>query len=171
MNKKIKLNFHDATPSDIQRIAEIEIENHLSNFNDHPLDRLMNNLFLNEYKKRWEKKLRDGMHTLIVSVRHLSVGFITYTICKQEAEIHNIYIIADMRRHQLGKTLCLQALKKMRSESVTRVSTWLVEGRNKITQFYQAMGFKMTDAIRQDSINEQYILNERQYELRLPHES
>lgn len=171
MNKKIKLHFHDATQDDIHRIVEIQIENHVGSTNDHPLDRLMNNLFLNEYKKRWEKKIRDGMHTLIVSVRHLSVGFITYTISKQQAEIQNIYIMPSMRRHQLGKTLCQRALEKMRCESVTTVNTWLVEGRNKLTRFYQAMGFKMTDAIRQDDIIEHFILSERQYELRLHHES
>lgn len=167
MNKKIKLRFHDATQSDVQRIAEIEIENHLSHTHDHPLDRLMNNLFLNEYKKRWEKKLRDGMHTLIVSVRSLSVGFITYSISQQQAEIHNIYVVPDMRRHEVGKTLCLRALKKMRSESVTTVSAWLVEGRNKLTQFYLAMGFKMTGAIRKDAISEEFTLLEKQYELKL----
>lgn len=154
-----------ATCDDIQSIANIEIESHFSD--NRPLNSLLNDLFLHEYKKRWKKKLQDGMPTYLISASEKRIGFINYSYHNQIAEIHNIYILPEYRRQQMGRHLCLHTLEKMRQSSIASVTLWLVDGRRLIRKFYEALGFQSTSTTRKDKITEDFTLTERQYVLAL----
>ena len=165
MTTKMDILIQQATSADIERIANIEIESHFHDSN--PLDRILNDLFLNEYKKRWEKKLNDGMQTFLISLAGKGIGFIYYSVLKDTAEIHNIYILPENRRSKLGKRLCLYALEKMRSSSLAKVNVWVVEGRKQIIKFYEALGFRASELTRVDSISKGFSLTERELMYRL----
>ena len=166
MKKKNNVIIRYATLADLARIAKIEIENHLKD-SDTPLDRMLNDLFLNEYKKRWRKKLLEGIKTLIISAQRKSVGFITFSLHGSEAEIHNIYIMPVARRQYFGKSLCLHAINKIKKARMRSVKVWLVTGRTQIIKFYETLGFSSTSMIRTDEISPDIILLERQYILSL----
>ena len=155
--------IREATLDDMQRIAEIKVENHGIGDIAHPLDRILNDLFVREYTKRWANHLEAGMRTLIVAVDGYTVGFICYSGSRKIAEINNIYIIPEYRGQQLGKRLCIDALAKMKEESFSEVIVWIVSGRQQAQRFYKNMGFQLTADSREDSISDDVVLHELQY--------
>jgi L-amino acid N-acyltransferase YncA len=169
---KSLLNIRQATLDDIHFIAELKIDNPHIGEHSHPMDRMMNELFLREYKRRWEKKLNEGMCTLIMSANGSMVGFINFSACDAAvpdkiAEIDSIYIMPEMRRHGLGKLLCEAALAKIRNEQIRQAVVWIMDGSDATRQFFQAMGFLATSAIRVDKIRENLTLREIRYQILL----
>jgi N-acetylglutamate synthase-like GNAT family acetyltransferase len=133
-----------ATLDDTQYIAKIKIENHQRD--DHPLDRMLNEVFMREYIKRYTQQIKDGICTLILSQHDETLGFISYCVSPQQnamatAEIKNIYVKPECRGNKLGKLLLSSALAKMKQEQVLQVMVWLVEGRTNTTCLYESMGF------------------------------
>ena len=161
MKKKTNVVIRDAKLSDLERIAKIEIENHANN--DTPLDRVLNDFFLNEYKKRWRQKLLEGIKTLLISFQGKNIGFISYSLNEMDAEIHNIYIMPLSRRQHFGKLLCVNAINRINKAGKCSVKVWLVTGRKQIIKFYEALGFIATNHVRSDEISEEITLLERQY--------
>jgi L-amino acid N-acyltransferase YncA len=166
--------IRQATFDDIQYIAQIEVDNQHIDEHSHPTERMMNELFLREYRKRWKKKLSEGMCTLIVSANDNTVGFISYSTCDEVlpgtdhvAEINNIYVLPEMRGRLIGKLLCETALEKIRKAQFKQVMVWLLAGSHRTMQFYEAMGFLPTSAVRLDKIRENVILKEFQYQILL----
>ncbi len=164
------LCIRQATLDDTQYIAKIKIENHQHENNDHPLDQMMNAVFMREYIKRYDQHLKDGICTLILSIHDQITGFISYTACpavSATAEIKNIYLKPEDRGGKLGKLLLNAALDKIRDEQYRKVIVWLVEGRSRTTRFYEAAGFVKTESYRMDVIRKDVIVQENLYQMLL----
>jgi L-amino acid N-acyltransferase YncA len=166
--------IHQATLDDIKYIIELKIEKHHNLEKFYPVDHLLNDLFLREYKKRWEQKIHSGMRTLIISVQGNKVGFISYMPCTQRdplfediAEINQIYLIPAMRSRQFGKLLFTKTIDDLKQDKCRKVIVWLDENRRQTRRFYEAMGFQMTSLIRTEVMHEQVILRENMYQLML----
>lgn len=166
-NNVIKL--HQADISDIESLIEIEIESHQQQESGVVVDQALNKLLLREYKKRWLQKLQNGMATIMISFDGQPAGFIAYTLQQDQAEIHNIYVISNLRRHQLGRMLVMNALEHMMRQAVSKVAVWLVKGRLQIIRFYEKVGFIATSQTRVDRISEDLSLIERKYEMIINH--
>lgn len=166
-NNVIKL--HQADINDIESLIEIEIESHQHQEAGVVVDQALNALLLSEYKKRWLQKLQNGMATIMISFDGQPAGFIAYSIQQDQAEIHNIYVIYSLRRHQLGRMLVMNALEQIMKQSVSKVSVWLVKGRKQITRFYENMGFIATSQSRIDRISSDVSLIETKYEMIINH--
>jgi L-amino acid N-acyltransferase YncA len=164
--------IRSATLDDTRYIAELKIDNHHNMEKFDVLNYLLSELFVCEYKKRWQQKIKDGMHIFVLFVEDNMVGFIGYTSCykadaENTVEINDIYLIPQMRGKQLGRLLWNATLKNIRQKKFSRAIVWLVESRRQTRKFYEAMGFKMTSTIKEDIINEHVILREIMYEMML----
>ena len=166
-NNVIKL--HQADINDIESLIEIEIESHQHQETGIVVDQALNSLLLQEYKKRWLQKLQNGMATIMISFDQQPAGFIAYSMQQEQAEIHNIYVISTLRRHQLGKMLVMNALEQIMKQTVSKVSVWLVKGRGQIIRFYENMGFIATSQSRVDRISNDVALIEKKYEMIINH--
>lgn len=163
------ISIRQITSEDINYIVEIETHHKIDMC--HPID-LLNQLFVREYKKRWEQKLYADMYTLILFVKEKRMGFISYSAAclneKQDitvAEINQMYIKPEIRGRHLGKLLCQTAIEEMRKKCFQRVTVWLTESRKKTRHFYETMGFKITAITRTEVIKGDVVLQENQYEL------
>ncbi len=166
-NNVIKL--HQADINDIESLIEIEIESHQNQESGKVVDHALNALLLREYKKRWLQKLQNGMSTIMVSFDGQPAGFIAYSLQQDHAEIHNIYVISNLRRHQLGRMLVVNALEQIMKQGVSKVVVWLVKGRVQIIRFYENMGFIATSQSRVDRISHEVSLIEKKYEMIINH--
>lgn len=167
------IKIRQATLDDTHHIAKIKIENHGGDSSD-PLEQILNDVFIREYTKRWEKKFHDGERTLILSVDNKTCGLISYNQCDDEnnshekyAEIHNIYVSPEQRGHHFGSLLCKTAIEQMQQDGFTKVILWIVDGRLQTRKFYEAMGFTITSCARFDAIDEHVVVKEIKFEMDL----
>jgi ribosomal protein S18 acetylase RimI-like enzyme len=167
------INIRQATLDDTHHIAKIKIENHRG-ASPHPLEHILNEVFIREYTRRWEKKFHNGELTLILSVAGKTCGLVSYTQSEEShhsihktAEITNIYVVPELRGHRLGRLLCKTAMEKMRENDFKKVLVWIVEGRDQTRKFYEAMGFCVTSAARLDKIDDNVMLKEIKFEMQL----
>ena len=162
--------IRSATLDDTRYIAELKIDNHHNIEKFDVLNHLLSELFVCEYKKRWQQKIKNGMHIFVLFVEDNMVGFIGYTPCYQAdaehtVEINDIYLIPEMRGKQLGRLLWNAILTKIRQAKFRRVIVWLVENRRQTRKFYAAMGFKMTSSIREEILDKNVVLREIMHEM------
>jgi L-amino acid N-acyltransferase YncA len=159
-----------ATLEDTRYIAEIKVENHHAGKNNHPLDIMMNDLFVNAYRRRWEKRLNSGKHTLVLALDETISGLISYSACADKdadsatAEITNIYLLQEVRGNKLGRKLCETAFAEMRTAGFATVRVWVAKGRVQTRRFYEAIGFRRTTMKRIDKISQDVIMHEFKYQ-------
>lgn len=171
--KPQSVQIRPATLNDIHQIAEIKMGSQYMGDDLHPVDIVMQELFLREFKKRWKKRLEDGIGALILSDNNTMLGFISYSLCSGRqaetdiAEISHIYVAPSMRRQSFGTLLCRAALEKLKVNKFTQATVWVPECSRQSRHFYECLGFKATSDIRVDKVPEHVELREIRYYIEL----
>lgn len=163
-----------ANQADIHDMVSIKIERLHVGEPVHPLDDMMHDLFLREFKKRWEERLKMGVNTLLITANKQIVGFVSYSTHEssndseqRSAEISHFYILPAMRRMRLGSRLCLSVMDKISKSGFENVLVWVPACSRPSILFYEQLGFKVTDAERIEKIRENIELREICYQITL----
>jgi ribosomal protein S18 acetylase RimI-like enzyme len=171
--KPLSVQVRPATLDDIHQIAEVKIDSQYMGDDLHPVDIVMQELFLREFKKRWKQRLEEGVGALILSSDKTMLGFISYSACMDEAvqariaEISHIYVMPAMRRQNYGTLLCKTALETLKVANFAQVVVWVPECSRQSQRFYECLGFKATSNVRIDTVPENTELRERLYHVTL----
>ncbi|VVC75722.1 hypothetical protein AQUSIP_10120 [Aquicella siphonis] len=163
-----------AALDDIQEMVDIKIDKLHVGEPVHPLDGMMQELFLREFKKRWEIRLKQGVDTLLITADRQIVGFVSYSAYEdparsllRAAEISHLYILPDIRRKRLGSRLCRAALVKIREGGFDNVVVWVPSCSRPSIRFYEQLDFKPMACERIERIRDQIELREICYQLEL----
>ncbi len=143
------LKLRLATVNDIEKIAEIKVENYY--LTDDPIAHPeLKKLFTQAFKKRCLQQFSDGMAMYILWEDQRMVGFMTYILPDKahlSVEIRSIYIVPDRRGKSLGKLLLTKALAEFRTQSHQQAIVWLPIENEQIKQFYEKMRFVSTSEV------------------------
>lgn len=163
-----------ATFDDLQKIAEIKIDKQSSNGYDIEAETAIHNLFMREYKKRWEQRLQLGVSTLILSRDDHVYGFVSCSLVSGKQgenlgaiEMTSLYIMPDMRRLGLGSMLCHAALISLQEMDFPMAVVWIPECSFQMMSFYESMGFGATADIRQEVVHNQTTIKEVKHQIDL----
>lgn len=140
------LKLRQATVNDIEKIAEMKVENYY--LTDDPVAHPeLKKLFTQAFKKKSLQQFSDGMAMYILWEDQRMMGFMTYILPDKvhlPIEIRSIYIVPDRLGKSLGKLLSTKALEEFRKQSHQQAIVWLPIENEQIKQFYEKIGFVPT---------------------------
>jgi GNAT superfamily N-acetyltransferase len=140
-----------ATPADAPSIAHVHLVSWQTAYrgiiHDAHLDGLMDQLA--ERTARWERRLRQpdipGTATFVVESEGFGItGFVTVgperkTIAEYAGELYAIYLLAEHRRHGLGRALFRRGVAHLRELGLADMYVLVLE-KNPACGFYRGMG-------------------------------
>ena len=168
------ITIRHADLSDINEIANMQITAWEDDFRCEPIFPLLKNFFYGELKRRWNKKLEENNHILVVIRENTIIGFLIYTIDHlslsskkkiRAANLKNIYIIPSMRRNGLGTLLCEAFFDEVKKSGIEKVITWSLKNHQRAKNFYEALGFMLSPKERLDILNGNETLIEVLYQI------
>jgi len=140
----MEFTIRPLTEEDRQGKARVHYESWLKTYNHIAVNDYLENLDKAQFI---QKSSLHNLPTLVATVNHEIVGFITYGKTKIESdsddwsEIYALYLLEAYQKHMIGYALTQRALELSYPDNVT---LWVVEENTQAIQFYEQIGFKKT---------------------------
>jgi RimJ/RimL family protein N-acetyltransferase len=154
MNQKSTLKIRIASTKDANAIAQTHIRSWQKIYKDFIPDTILMNLSLEERTKQWYDRISRGRKVVVLDVENKLIGFAS--ICpyrdssedESVGEISSMYLDPGHWRKGYGTKLCQAAIAELEQEGYKKVVLWVLEANIQVRQFYEAMGFKITDTTK-----------------------
>jgi ribosomal protein S18 acetylase RimI-like enzyme len=130
-------------------------------------------LSVQERANSWRRVISEQHGTVLLAVTsHGEVGFICFGPSrdkdgKQKAEIYAIYVLPEFWKQGIGRELLDEAERKVEDNNFIAVTLWVLEKNALARRFYEARGFRL-DAARKEETIGGLLLRELRYEKRMP---
>ncbi|SCS83053.1 GNAT family N-acetyltransferase [Staphylococcus caeli] len=140
----MEFTIRPLTEEDRQGKARVHYKSWLKTYNHIAVNDYLENLDKAQFI---QKSSLHNLPTLVATVNHEIVGFITYGKTKIESdsddwsEIYALYLLEAYQKHMIGYALTQRALELSYPDNVT---LWVVEENTQAIQFYEQIGFKKT---------------------------
>lgn len=164
----LTIQIREANLDDVNYIAELKTNDYQGDFHPYYVDNVLKKLFINEFKKRWKQKVKEGMNTLVMTEDDKLIGFISYSINQIPAEIDCIFLLPPSRGKHYGKKLLNRAFEQIKKTKSEEVIAWILEENVLSREFFEHLGFQPTSNHREETIAEDTILKEIEYRFKLP---
>ena len=119
-------------------------------------DSLLNELEIGDFISSWKYIMDEDDRTNLIYVTELdrAVGFVAFGPSQEitasfNYEIHGIYVHPDHWGQRIGSQLMTEALHNLKTEDDCRgVFLWVMAGNARSRQFYEKLGFEVTEETR-----------------------
>lgn len=138
-----------ATPDDAPALAKVHIDSWRAAYRGLVPDSYLDKLDYGRRAERFRESLStSGEETYIAEQDGEAIGFLTLGACRDEdmdqattGEIWGIYLAPAHWRKGVGRALCQEAERMLKSRGYTQITLWVFEGNSQARRFYEAMGF------------------------------
>lgn len=154
-----------------KELGEIHSEYWKVAYKDIIPDEILNNITSEKREKYFEKALKEGLEEdAIISNDKQAIGFICIGKCRDEdkdstyGEIWGIYLLPQYWNKGIGSILINWGLEELRKRGYKKVTLWVLEENLKARRFYEKVGFKQEDLVKEICIGKtlrecRYIIN------------
>ena len=129
-------------------------------------------LSVQERANLWRRVISEHHGTVLLAVTpHGEVGFISFGPSrdrdgKEKAEIYAIYVLPEFWKQGIGRELLDEAERRVEDNNFIAVTLWVLQKNALARRFYEARGFRL-DAARKEETIGGLLLTELRYEKRM----
>ncbi len=140
------LSVRLATTDDAGRIADIHVRAWQSAYRNIIPDSVLSAFSANSRTRSWVEQIAGDVVTVLIAENDDQLcGWIAFGQSRDvdtplAAEVYAIYLEPDLVRRGIGRTLWLEALKRLSAERHEPVIVWVLEANTSARRFYEAMG-------------------------------
>lgn len=144
------MNVAPAQTTDARAIAEVHVRAWQSGYAGIVPAEYLQALSVDKYEQMWRGLIERGEPQILVAEEFgNALGWIAFGRCRDDgatggdAEIWAIHVDPSQWRRQVGRSLCDQALARMRNESFRSVCLWVFPENARAVKFYESIGFRL----------------------------
>jgi ribosomal protein S18 acetylase RimI-like enzyme len=128
-----------AVQDDAKQIAVIHVRGWQTAYADHIPDDYLSNLRVEDREKDWRSWLtRDHYHVLVSKEAGKVVGYLSYSLRNDPAELTGLYVDPDRKYQGIGSKLMRQF--EAETENQER-RLWVLSGNDPAIAFYKKFGY------------------------------
>ena len=161
-----------ATVEDAETIANIHVRTWQTAYEGIMPAQYLASLSIQGRANLWRRAVSEQRGTVLVAVApHGEVGFISFGPSrdkdgKEKAEIYAIYVLPEFWNQGIGRELLDGAERKVEDNNFIAVTLWVLEKNALGRRFYEARGFRLNAARKEEPIGG-LLLTEFRYEKRM----
>jgi GNAT superfamily N-acetyltransferase len=162
-----------ATIEDAETIATIHVRTWQTAYEGIIPAQYLASLSIQERANLWRRVISERHGTVLLAVAsHGEAGFISFGLSRdkdgnEKAEIYAIYVLPKFWYQGIGGELLEAAERRIKDNHFIAVTLWVLEKNALARQFYEARGFGL-DAARKEETIGGFLLTELRYEKRMP---
>jgi ribosomal protein S18 acetylase RimI-like enzyme len=132
-------------------------------------------LCVQERANLWQRVISEQHGSVLLALApHGEVGFISFGPSrdndgKEKAEIYAIYVLPEFWNQGIGRELLEAAERSVEARKFIAVTIWVLEKNTLARRFYEARGFRLDAAQKEETIGG-LLLAEVRYEKRMPYQ-
>ena len=140
------MNLRKAVPGDASAIAKAHVDSWRSAYPDLvPDDRLAKLSYVRGAERFRESILADLEDIYVARESGNVVGFLAFGNCRDSdvhhettGEIYGMYILPEYWRKGIGRSMCREAVRILKSQACLQANLWVFEGNERARRFYEA---------------------------------
>jgi ribosomal protein S18 acetylase RimI-like enzyme len=164
-----------ATIEDAETIAAIHVRTWQTVYEGIIPAQHLASLSIQERANLWRRVISEQHGSVLLALApHGEVGFISFGPSrdndgKEKAEIYAIYVLPEFWNQGIGRELLEAAERSVEDRKFIAVTLWVLEKNTLARRFYEARGFRLDAAQKEETIGG-LLLAEVRYEKRMPYQ-
>ncbi len=143
-----------ANVQDAEAISKVHICSWQKMYKEFIPEEVLKNLSLSERTQQWSELIEQNVRVLICEYEQQLIGFASICAFRGNSaqnafgEISAIYLHPDYWRMGLGTQLCSAAMSELVAMGYKKVGLWVLEENSQARNFYEALGFTLSEATK-----------------------